>query len=202
MIALRQAAEMALEAWSDPQGMPKLCKAFDALREALAQPEQEPVAWICKKNGKRWLAWNSTEHIPSFSTMEPLYLHPAPKPEEWDSRELGADEAYVSISETTDEEINAALARPEQEPYAYTAEGECWWNRFTNYALAQAHLDSLRIPEERRLYLYLHPAPIPEGWQLVNHNMTPEQRQLMLRAEEFTVDEMWIMLLAAAPKPE
>lgn len=48
--------------------------------------------------------------------------------------------------------------------------------------------------------VYLHPAPIPGGWQLVNLNMTPEQRQLMLRADEFTVDEMWILLLAAAPK--
>lgn len=41
-----------------------------------------------------------------------------------------------------------------------------------------------------------------EGWQLVPRNLTPEQRELLLRADEFTVDEMWIMLLAAAPKQE
>lgn len=38
------------------------------------------------------------------------------------------------------------------------------------------------------------------GWKIVNTNMTPAQRELMLRADEFTVDEMWIMLLAAAPE--
>ena len=84
MTALRQAAKMALEALTEWKNFPKReSKAIAALKEALAQPEQEPVAWICKKNGKSWLAWNSTEHVPSFSTMEPLYLHPAPIPEGW-----------------------------------------------------------------------------------------------------------------------
>lgn len=38
-----------------------------------------------------------------------------------------------------------------------------------------------------------------KGWQLVPLSMTPAMRELMLRADEFTVNEMWIMLLAAAP---
>ena len=41
---------------------------------------------------------------------------------------------------------------------------------------------------------------IPEGYRLVHHSMTPEMRALLLRADEFTVDEMWIMLLAASPE--
>jgi hypothetical protein len=39
------------------------------------------------------------------------------------------------------------------------------------------------------------------GWQTVPRTMTPEMRALLLRADEFTTDEMWIMLLAAAPTP-
>lgn len=38
-------------------------------------------------------------------------------------------------------------------------------------------------------------------WIRVPLSMSPEMRRLMLRADEFTVDEMWIMLLAAAPTP-
>lgn len=38
-------------------------------------------------------------------------------------------------------------------------------------------------------------------WQRVPRSMTTEMRELLLRADEFTVNEMWIMLLAAAPEP-
>ena len=36
--------KLALEAWDNPSGMKELCVAMDALRAALEQPEQEPVA--------------------------------------------------------------------------------------------------------------------------------------------------------------
>lgn len=42
---------------------------------------------------------------------------------------------------------------------------------------------------------------VPDGWQLINRTPTPEQRELLLCADEFTTGEMWIMLLAAAPQP-
>lgn len=42
-------------------------------------------------------------------------------------------------------------------------------------------------------------AAVPAGWQAVPRCMTPAMRELLLRADEFTTDEMWIMLLAAAP---
>ena len=43
---LRKAAEMALEALESVYGKGKRCEAaIQALRQALAQPEQEPVAW-------------------------------------------------------------------------------------------------------------------------------------------------------------
>lgn len=41
----------------------------------------------------------------------------------------------------------------------------------------------------------------PEGWKFVPLTITPEMRCLLLRADEFTIDEMYIMLLAAAPTP-
>ena len=43
MTDLRQAAQMALDAWDDPAGMKDLCVAMDALRTALEQ-QAEPVA--------------------------------------------------------------------------------------------------------------------------------------------------------------
>lgn len=128
---LRQAAEMALEAWSDPQGMPKLCKAFDALREALAQPEQEP--------------------------------------------------------------------------YAYTAEGECWSCRFTSKVDTEFRLKALNIPLEKLRYLYPHPAPIPEGWQLVPVEPTARMRNAFFQAYFPGPDievKIYKAMLAAAPKPE
>lgn len=80
---LRKAAEMALEAWSDPQGMPKLCKALDALREALVKPEQEPVAWIFDKQFLLHEA-DATTFKESPELYIPLYLHPASAtPEGW-----------------------------------------------------------------------------------------------------------------------
>ena len=42
MSDLRKAAQAVLSAWDDPTGMPNLCRALDALRAALAEPEQEP----------------------------------------------------------------------------------------------------------------------------------------------------------------
>ena len=48
MTDLRKAAEMALEALElgDDISAEQMSDALDALRQALAQPEQEPVAWL------------------------------------------------------------------------------------------------------------------------------------------------------------
>ena len=63
--------------------------------------------------------------------------------------------------------LREALAQPEQEPYAYTAEGECWSCRFTSKVDTEFRLKALNIPLEKLRYLYLHPTPIPEGWVMV-----------------------------------
>ncbi len=91
--------------------------------------------------------------------------------------------------------LKEALAAPEQEP----SEVQCPVCGY--YCLGNGGKGCIDKPSMMQS-LVIHPEPVPVGWQLVNLKMTPEQRQLMLRADEFTVDEMWIMLLAAAPKPE
>ena len=52
MNTLRQAAQQVLEAWGNP--MKDLCVEMDALREALEQPEQQPMAWV-DQSGIDWL---------------------------------------------------------------------------------------------------------------------------------------------------
>ena len=61
MTTLREAAQQALEAlefmadeWGFTQkaNRPERWKAISALQAVLAQPEQEPVAWACFKNGQ------------------------------------------------------------------------------------------------------------------------------------------------------
>ena len=48
---MRQALELALEALEDRTSLMKWQIARDAVKEALAQPEQEPVAWTEKVGG-------------------------------------------------------------------------------------------------------------------------------------------------------
>lgn len=104
---LRKAAGMALEIiegeW--PADDEIASPVMYTLREALAQPEQEPVAWMMfgvDKPTRVILHKPSDEHKKVFSCIFPLYTH--------------------------------------EEPNEYGLRGES---------------------------LYLHPAPIPEGWKLV-----------------------------------
>ena len=78
MSDLRKAAEMALEVmeYNRANGTPNMGAAIEALRQALAQPEQEPVAWV----------YNGILHEfdPSeFATSEVKPLYTAPPKREW-----------------------------------------------------------------------------------------------------------------------
>ena len=82
MSDLRKAAEMALEVFDGPvlkdatEHAMRLRKACDLLRQALAQSEQEPVAWV----------YNGILHEfdPSeFATSEVKPLYTAPPKREW-----------------------------------------------------------------------------------------------------------------------
>ncbi len=77
-MSLRQAAEMSLEYLdSGITHYNKKQELITALKEALAQPEQEPVAWkgITGDYGFPFLSFHEQPG------MEPLYLHPALIPE-------------------------------------------------------------------------------------------------------------------------
>jgi hypothetical protein len=75
MTTLQQAAEQALEALETslyPQQ--KQLQAITAIREALAQPEQEPVAYLCENAvGHKYFRWKK----PS-STYKPIALYTTP----------------------------------------------------------------------------------------------------------------------------
>ena len=104
---LRKAAEMALEAleiWEKMQPNTTACAAripaIQALRQALAQPEQEPLVWM-----------NKYGHVASFQNEEykdPLYT--APPKREW-----------VGL---TDEEVNELVARFKRYSYVLLREVE------------------------------------------------------------------------------
>ena len=84
MSNLRQAAQQALEAIK--KAMPyasinvdMLADAAAALRAALAEPEQEPVAWMCPDDPDRRTAfsWPGTDRHSYFTV--PLYTAPTPR---------------------------------------------------------------------------------------------------------------------------
>ena len=80
MSDLRKAAQMALAAWDASLRWPFPANphtAFEALRAALAQPEQEPVAWVFVPNNE--LLWprevEATNPI-EIDSYYPLYTAP------------------------------------------------------------------------------------------------------------------------------
>ena len=102
--------------------------------------------------------------------------------------------------------LREALAKPEQEPVAY---------RTVNNVGAYVYHSADRLPNEYGLRgeaLYLHPAPIPEGWQLVPKEPTKEMYEAASHLVTGTsgnkfeypdeLYEAYSAMLAAAPKPE
>ena len=87
MTDLRKAAEMALEAWDWDWSEPRneaLRKRMEALRQALAQPEQEPVAWGFRRiiDGVILDIKNSDEHE-GYEETYTVPLYTAPPKRDW-----------------------------------------------------------------------------------------------------------------------
>ena len=83
MTDLRKAAEMALKVLEHSLGysneaQARIGEAKQALRQALAQPEQEPVAWI-NKDG--WFRSSKDADVAFRAYAFPLYA--GPKKKEW-----------------------------------------------------------------------------------------------------------------------
>ena len=84
-------------------------EAITAIREALAQPEQEPVAWITK-NGKGWLRWHKPEDNEKNKDSIPLYTTPPHrKPLSDEQWQVMADTLHCCIARSQKDTIEAAL---------------------------------------------------------------------------------------------
>ena len=95
MSDLRKAAEQALEALESVYGKGKRCEAaINALRQALAQPEQEPVAWM-----HNFIEGNVITHEPADIGRHPnrwTPLYTAPPKREW----VGlTDDEFMAIAQ-------------------------------------------------------------------------------------------------------
>lgn len=83
MSDLRKAAQQALEALETKgEHHPKVYEAITALRAALAQPEQEPVAWLWqhRETGRTRVPMpderTATDVAAAWDVIGPLYLAP------------------------------------------------------------------------------------------------------------------------------
>ena len=79
---LRQAAQQALKEMDDHMyraDTHEFYEAKEALRAALAEPEQEPVAWRLYKDGELYaLKFEAEDRGPHYR-WEPLYTAPTPR---------------------------------------------------------------------------------------------------------------------------
>ena len=80
MTDLRKAAEMALEALDGGAFGGYRDMVVETLRQALAQPEQEPVAWMYEWNDQKHLTFTDQSFVekahPHFNKSTPLYTAP------------------------------------------------------------------------------------------------------------------------------
>ena len=76
MTTLREAAQQALEALEGLSEPYYVLKAQDALKAALEQPEQEPVAWTTMPHTDDWLFVSGAMKPSLPGDWHPLYTHP------------------------------------------------------------------------------------------------------------------------------
>jgi hypothetical protein len=87
MTTLRQAARQALEALEERYVGALRDRAIDALEAALAEPEQEPVAWMFQheETGRtmcvdaQQVEWGFEKGNPRLKKIAPLYTAPTPR---------------------------------------------------------------------------------------------------------------------------
>lgn len=78
---MKEALKLALEALEDkyfdrPEA--HIAKAITAIKAALAQPEQEPIGYLCENAvGHRYFRWKKPP-----STYKPIALYTTPPPQE------------------------------------------------------------------------------------------------------------------------
>ena len=76
MSDLRKAAQAVIQTWDDPVGTTGVCRALDTLRAALAEPEQEPVAWmVYTLDGKSVCVTDNPADFTDQHKVLPLYTY-------------------------------------------------------------------------------------------------------------------------------
>jgi hypothetical protein len=114
MTTLREAAQQALEAWehinkygfvlADYEG--PMEQAITALKAALEQPEQEPVAWmVTDKDGRHFIFRINKPVISEGETLAPLYTTPPRR--EW--RGLSEEEIKNAVGASAEFWATSAL---------------------------------------------------------------------------------------------
>ena len=90
MTDLRKAAEMALEVmeYNRANGTPNMGAAIEALRQALAQAEQEPVGYVTIENISSWaqvpsIKWFKKPTDGPLYTAPPALAQPEQEPVAW-----------------------------------------------------------------------------------------------------------------------
>jgi hypothetical protein len=103
-----EALEFMADQWGFTQkaNRPERWRAIDALKAALEQPEQEPVAWTTMPDADDWMFVSGTEKPPLPGEWHPLYTHPPRR--EW--RSLSEEEfGYIYVFSATHEEFACAI---------------------------------------------------------------------------------------------
>lgn len=110
MTTLLEAAQQALEAWDggDVKWFANCYRVMDALRAALEQPEQEPVAWmVYTEDGKSAYVTDNPHDLVGAYKAFSLYTHPPRR--EW--RGLTDEEIYPLYSEPSSDAEMVEFAR-------------------------------------------------------------------------------------------
>jgi hypothetical protein len=98
MTTLREAAQQALEAMEQRDNATLWHQAIHALRDALAQEEQEPVAWLLTGGTDVYLASEFSPGSEHEHEWTPLFTHPARR--EWQS--LSDEEIKTAVEASAD----------------------------------------------------------------------------------------------------
>ena len=170
--------ERALSAQIDEQGGQLAAwrdRAIAAEAELARLRAQVPVGWIGPSGFTHNTATNRMwmrESPKLAAKLSPVYAAPPAQPAE-------------PVQRLSDEQIDAILHEAGVDEFAAIP---IEYDRQVARAIESALQPGWRDIET------------PPGWKLVPICLTPEMREVLLMADRFTVGEVYIMLLAAAPK--
>ena len=183
---------------------------------------QEPEYWQWRRKHDPWeigKTFNSQVYATTAdSEVRCLYAAPPAQPAEptIDEQVASVNAAFDAWRNGEDATLTLGLAAQPAEPVQRLSDEraafEAWHNEYRTQELVRRddtyYNTHVRCRWEgwqaRAIESALQPGwrdiETPPGWKLVPICLTPEMREVLLMADRFTVGEVYIMLLAAAPK--